>query len=444
MNTTSSIEWKKYICIACGLIYDEELGDPDSGLVAGTRFEDIPEDWECPLCGVTKRDFELYEALNLNSNSEQHDSIIIKPDAKRIIIVGAGLAGWSVAEQLRRLDAHCPITILSACDAHTYHKPELSLAFSRQRQLEQIIQESAQEKAKRLNIQLISQCFVVGANAQTKQLRTTRGQFNYYKLILAHGAQPFLPETFSAQQCWRINNVEHWHGISQQLNQPKTIAVIGAGMIGCEISEDLAKAGHQVHLIERNTRPLASLLPTCASEKLQQAQHQLGIQFYGGSQVKSVINVSDKKQIELDDGLLLNVDLIIVSLGLVTDQRLAKQLKLDFDRGYCVNPHTLQTSQEGIYALGDCINLDGAPCRFIEPISKQAQAIAHHVLEKPHAGYKHTSPLIKLKTKVVSIEIQGKPNAKLDWEALEENSTVLHMRQLINNTTVAELKLAYQ
>ena len=49
--------WRQFICRACGLIYDEEMGDPDSGLAPGTRFEDIPEDWECPLCGVTKLDF---------------------------------------------------------------------------------------------------------------------------------------------------------------------------------------------------------------------------------------------------------------------------------------------------------------------------------------------------------------------------------------------------
>lgn len=55
--------WQLYICHACGYIYNEEEGDPDSGLLAGTRFADIPEDWACPLCGVTKSDFEFYVAL---------------------------------------------------------------------------------------------------------------------------------------------------------------------------------------------------------------------------------------------------------------------------------------------------------------------------------------------------------------------------------------------
>ena len=48
---------KKYLCEACGYIYDPEVGDPDNGVEAGTAFEDIPEDWLCPLCGLGKDAF---------------------------------------------------------------------------------------------------------------------------------------------------------------------------------------------------------------------------------------------------------------------------------------------------------------------------------------------------------------------------------------------------
>ena len=51
----------KYICTVCEYIYDPELGDPESGIEPGTAFEDIPDDWVCPLCGVGKEDFEPYE-----------------------------------------------------------------------------------------------------------------------------------------------------------------------------------------------------------------------------------------------------------------------------------------------------------------------------------------------------------------------------------------------
>lgn len=51
-------EMDKYVCTACGYEYDPEKGDPDSGIAPGTSFEDIPDDWVCPLCGVGKDMFE--------------------------------------------------------------------------------------------------------------------------------------------------------------------------------------------------------------------------------------------------------------------------------------------------------------------------------------------------------------------------------------------------
>ncbi len=48
----------RYVCIICGYVYDPAVGDPESGIAPGTAFEDIPDDWVCPLCGVGKEHFE--------------------------------------------------------------------------------------------------------------------------------------------------------------------------------------------------------------------------------------------------------------------------------------------------------------------------------------------------------------------------------------------------
>ena len=55
------MEYKKWECIVCGLIYDEELGWPDDGIAPGTAWDDVPDDWLCPDCGVGKEDFEMTE-----------------------------------------------------------------------------------------------------------------------------------------------------------------------------------------------------------------------------------------------------------------------------------------------------------------------------------------------------------------------------------------------
>ncbi len=52
---------KKYVCVVCGWVYNQEVGDPEGGIAPGTAFEDIPDHWVCPLCGVGKDDFEVQE-----------------------------------------------------------------------------------------------------------------------------------------------------------------------------------------------------------------------------------------------------------------------------------------------------------------------------------------------------------------------------------------------
>ena len=54
-------DFLKYECVICGFIYDEAEGMPDDGFPKGTKWADIPEDWECPDCGISKSDFDLYE-----------------------------------------------------------------------------------------------------------------------------------------------------------------------------------------------------------------------------------------------------------------------------------------------------------------------------------------------------------------------------------------------
>lgn len=57
----SGAPYRKFRCTTCGTIYDEAFGDPDAGVPPGTRFEDLPDDWICPLCGMAKADFEACE-----------------------------------------------------------------------------------------------------------------------------------------------------------------------------------------------------------------------------------------------------------------------------------------------------------------------------------------------------------------------------------------------
>ena len=60
-SAETAATYRKFMCVVCGFIYDEEAGLPEEGIEPGTRWEDIPDTWTCPDCGVTKDDFEMIE-----------------------------------------------------------------------------------------------------------------------------------------------------------------------------------------------------------------------------------------------------------------------------------------------------------------------------------------------------------------------------------------------
>ena len=400
----AGVPWELYICKACGLIYDESKGDEDSGLLAGTRFADIPNDWACPLCGVTKADFEPYvllePAVKRSAKKAVTRSVAKRRDAGAVI-VGAGRAGWHIAQALRARDADLPITLVTSCNGDVYDKPVLSVAMARGISLERIPRETGAAAAGRLGVTLMANTHAVRIAPASYQLRTSRGTLRYQHLVLAHGAHarslPQIPDAL----CWRINHLQVYAQFREVLRaQPRRIAIVGAGLIGCELANDLAIAGHHVTLLEVAARPLASVLQEAQSQQLLNAWRSLPLQFVGGVHVKSVSaqHRSGEKTITTECGQTFEVDHIVVAAGLQTPIHLATSAGLAWNNGIDVHPQTLATSVKGIYALGDCISIHGKVSRYIEPIGRQAQTVAANILNAEPLPYQQLAVPLRIKT----------------------------------------------
>ncbi|WP_300436574.1 FAD-dependent oxidoreductase [Zoogloea sp.] len=358
--------------------------------------------------------------------------------------MGAGCAGWAAAEAVRALDAHVPITMISACAGDRYHKPELSIALSRGATPDKLVREKAADAALRLGIRLLNDTVVVGLSPGLHQIRTTRGSFRYTGLVLAQGARPAVPAVLPADLCWRINDLASWSGLSQRLRGPvKHVAIVGAGMVGCELAEDFARSGHQVSLLDTQAAPLASLLPPAAAERLKHSLENLGVRFLGAVQVAAVTRGENgRKQIVTACGQILEADEVVAATGLVTDSRIARIAGLAYERGVVVDPATLRSSAPDVYALGDCISLNGMPCRFIEPIAHQASVLARGVLGlAAHEGYRHRPPVIRLKTRLLPVVIEGLPVAGGEWRVISEDADFLAMEQWSAGSLQARLNV---
>ena len=399
MNT--SVAWALYICKACGLIYDESKGDKDSGLAAGTRFADIPDDWACPLCGVTKSDFELYVDEPVR---QARSSASKAPRANRnpgTVIVGAGRAGWQMAQALRAGDSAMPITLVTACNGDVYDKPLLSVAMARGIAVDKLPRETGVEAAQRLNVKLLAHTQAVRITPASQQLRTSRGTLRYEHLVLAHGAEARSLPQFPTALCWRINHLRVYAQFRAALGQtPQRVAVVGAGLVGCELANDLALAGHSVILLDVADRPLAATLNPEQSQQLMDAWKLLPLRFVGGVQVKQVAlsAIPIEKQMATECGQIFAVDHIVVAAGLQTPNALALSAGLAWNNGIDVHAETLATSVAGIHALGDCIAINGQVSRYIEPIGRQAKTVAASISGHGHTPYKPTRVPLRIKT----------------------------------------------
>ena len=106
-------------------------------------------------------------------------------------------------------------------------------------------------------------------DADARRLRTTRGSLRYSHLVLAHGAEPVLPAALPAALVWRVNDLVAYRRLRAVLAaRPQRLAIVGAGLVGCELANDLALAGHSISLLDLQPRPLAAQLPALASERL--------------------------------------------------------------------------------------------------------------------------------------------------------------------------------
>jgi rubredoxin-NAD+ reductase len=369
--------WQLYICHACGYIYNEQEGDPDSGLLAGTRFAEIPDNWACPLCGVTKSDFELYMPPNLGAlKSASACQTMTSRASSGIVIVGAGKAGWQLVQNLRAQLPHTPITLVTACNGDVYDKPLLSVAMAKNMKPEALVKESGSLAAARWQVRLLAHTRALHICADSQTLRTTRGPVRYTELVLAHGAEATLPAPLKADLCWRINHLQAYQRFQSALGSaPQHVAIVGAGLIGSELANDLALGGHRVTLIDTQERPLARWPADQAGTPLLAAWSGLPIHFMGAVQLQDLQRQGLQYQLTLHDGQVLLADQVIAATGLVTPTRLAQSAGLAWHSGIAVDAQTLQTSVPHIHALGDCISVNGQSSRFIEPILRQAQTL---------------------------------------------------------------------
>ena len=397
-----SMPFQKYICKTCGLIYDEELGDEDSGLAPGTRFEDIPDDWYCPLCLVSKADFVLIDPNKKSASGDQPKrKVSNKAD---ILIIGSGYAGWQAAEAIRQQNADAVITLLTADDGTVYPKPALSMALSQNRTPDDLPEATANQKAAELDLGIKVRTKVMSINTKRKKVMTTTGGFSYGKLVLATGAKALMPQVDgdASHEMVTINDLSAYKKFYKTLQNVNKVTLVGGGLIATELAEDLRSFGVEVDMIIRGSHLMSQIMPEAISNNLESKLQARGVNLIFNSELKEMNRTETGYQLKTDQGEQYETDLVLAAIGIAPNIDLAKKAKLETNIGVCINHHC-QSSDEDVYAIGDCAELDGVVQAYLEPIRRQVKALASHLYSDSAVNFNLLPTLIKTKTPSLSI-----------------------------------------
>lgn len=375
-------------CMVCGWVYDESKGWPEDGIAPGTRWEDIPEDWCCPQCGVGKDEFDMVlvseEAPEAETTSEP-EAPAVDSGREPLVIIGTGLAGYNLAREFRKLDQRTPLIMITGDDGTFYSKPLLSASLAHGKTPQQLASASAEDMARELSAEILVHTHVSDVDADTRTLTLVpedgshQATLRYGKLVFATGAgcRPLPPMAGDGlSRLFRINSLGDYHRFRTALTNQRKVLLIGAGLIGCEFANDLIQAGYEVDLVDPLAWPLATLLPEAAGRDLQSALEGAGVRFHGSRKVATLSRRDGGISAELDNGDTLEADIALAALGLQPNTGLAEAAGITVDRGISVS-RTLQSSNPNIYALGDCAEVDGHLLYFVAPLMQCARALAN-------------------------------------------------------------------
>lgn len=424
--------YRRYLCRVCGFIYDEAKGDPDGGLPPGTRFEDIPEDWMCPLCGVGKADMVLMAERPSTAGAR---TVPVVGRGRRgmqsepVVVVGGGIAGWTAVERIRSYLPEQPITLVSACDASVYHKPALSIAIAKGKAPDDLVEQTAEARAATLGLTLRTGTRALRIDTARQRLVTTRGTLRYKALVLAVGAtQKRVPvPTASGAETLTVNDLDSYRRLRRRVDgASRRVAIIGAGLIGCELAEDLAAGGHAVTLIDQAPQPLSALLPRPVGVLLAESQNTHGITYLGGSNVEGIDAGANGQLVKLAGGQTVAADVVLSAIGLQPVTAMAAKAAIATGRGVLANGEDMSTSAPGVYAVGDCAEVNGRVYSYIEPIQRQAEAVAA-ALAGDSRPFVSAPPLVRIKTPSLPLVVCPPSGRTGRWRTVSADGRDWHL-----------------
>jgi len=274
-----------------------------------------------------------------------------KSSPASVVIVGAGAAGNAAAEMLRREGYDGPITLIGADEFLPYDRPNLSKDYLAGTAPEEWIPLRSADFYREQKIDTLTNTSVTAVDPKAKQVTLSDGRsLGYGALLLATGAEPVrlsIPGDNLPHVCY-LRTLADSRRIIAKAENAKRAVVIGASFIGLEVAASLRERKLDVAVVGKESLPLGKVLGSELGNLICETHEAHGVKFYLG---RTPAIIQDR-HVQLDDGTILDCDLVVVGIGVRPNIALAEKAGIATDNGVLVNEF-LETNMPGIFAAGD-------------------------------------------------------------------------------------------
>jgi 3-phenylpropionate/trans-cinnamate dioxygenase ferredoxin reductase subunit len=276
----------------------------------------------------------------------------------RLVIVGAGQAAFALAAKLRALKDERAITIIGSEDAYPYQRPPLSKKYLLGEMTFDRLMFRPEEWYAENNVDIRLSTWVEEIDRSAKSVRMQDGStLSYGKLVLATGAAPrLLPASIGGdlEGVLTVRDKRDADLLVEEMKPGRRLLVIGGGYIGLEAAAVARKLGLEVTLIEMADRILQRVAAKETADIMRDIHQAHGVSIREKTGLVRLVGMEGRvAAAELSDGSVLNIDFVIVGIGVTPNDRLARESGLDVGNGIVVDGYT-RSSDKDIHAVGDC------------------------------------------------------------------------------------------
>ncbi len=201
---------------------------------------------------------------------------------------------------------------------------------------------------------------VISINKENKTVELAGGEtIKYDKLMLATGSVPIKPKWLTGVDKDNVFTIPkdkvYLAGMKEKLSSCKKVVVIGAGFIGVEFSDELAKRGHEVTLVEKLPEILSLAFDEELSGRIEELLKSRGVKVITGNGISEILGEEKVKAVKLENGEVLESDAVVLSMGYKPNADLARKAGICVNEsGFIVVDEYMRTHEKDIFAIGDC------------------------------------------------------------------------------------------